>query len=320
MTTYSLDNITPLSSLQLFGFDLHFKNFVSLFDNNTFPKVNMFTGAKGQGKFTLSLHIVNYILSKKLNQNSDYDLTNHTINPNSPIYKSILNNINQNFIYLGKNYKKKISVDDIRELKKKINISSLNNLPRFIILDDVETFNINSANALLKIIEEPSDTNFFILINNKSQNIIETLKSRSIETKILLSVNEKEEIVKKLMNNFNISDCDYNQYLRYTTPGLFIKFCYLIPSLKISIDDSFFNIGKILLHDYKKNKNEVSLDLLNFLFDVKFFNNIKNNKKSIITASKTRSDIIKLLNNYRFSNLSNESVLYFLKENFNYVK
>ena len=61
MTTYSLDNITPLSSLQLFGFDLHFKNFVSLFDNNTLPKVNMYTGAKGHGKITLTLHIVNYI-------------------------------------------------------------------------------------------------------------------------------------------------------------------------------------------------------------------------------------------------------------------
>ena len=35
------------------------------------------------------------------------------------------------------------------------------NKPRFIIFDDVELFNNNSLNALLKIIEEPSKNNFF---------------------------------------------------------------------------------------------------------------------------------------------------------------
>ena len=37
------------------------------------------------------------------------------------------------------------------------------NKDRFIVLDDIELFNQNSLNALLKIIEEPSNSNFFLL-------------------------------------------------------------------------------------------------------------------------------------------------------------
>ena len=47
-------------------------------------------------------------------------------------------------------------VDEIRNLKANLLKTPINNLERFIILDDVENFNINSLNALLKIIEEPS--------------------------------------------------------------------------------------------------------------------------------------------------------------------
>ena len=37
----------------------------------------------------------------------------------------------------------------------------------------------------LKIIEEPNKNNYFILINNKSKNLIDTIKSRCIEIKII---------------------------------------------------------------------------------------------------------------------------------------
>ncbi len=37
-------------------------------------------------------------------------------------------------------------------------------------MDDVELLNINTANALLKFIENPSTFDFFILINNKKSN------------------------------------------------------------------------------------------------------------------------------------------------------
>ena len=46
------------------------------------------------------------------------------------------------------------------------NKSSFNNLPRIIIIDNVENLNTNSNNALLKIVEEPNENIFFLLIHN----------------------------------------------------------------------------------------------------------------------------------------------------------
>ena len=44
---------------------------------------------------------------------------------------------------------------------------------------------------LLKTIEEPTEINHFILINNQNQILLDTLKSRSIEIKVFLNNKEK---------------------------------------------------------------------------------------------------------------------------------
>ena len=49
----------------------------------------------------------------------------------------------------------KVKIDDIRKLRTDIQKSSINNMYRFIIFDDVEYLNNNCVNALLKTIEEP---------------------------------------------------------------------------------------------------------------------------------------------------------------------
>ena len=47
-----------------------------------------------------------------------------------------------------------------------LNKSSFNSKPRFILIDNIEFFNLNSINALLKILEEPPINCFFVLVNN----------------------------------------------------------------------------------------------------------------------------------------------------------
>ena len=56
---------------------------------------------------------------------------------------------------------------------------------------------IQIHNALLKIIEEPS--NNFFTTNNKS-NLLDTVKSKALEIKIILAENQRLEIIKNLVN------------------------------------------------------------------------------------------------------------------------
>ena len=62
--------------------------------------------------------------------------------------------------------KKSIDINQIRELINNLNKSSFNSKERFVLIDNIEYLNVNSINALLKVIEEPNENIHFILINN----------------------------------------------------------------------------------------------------------------------------------------------------------
>ena len=64
------------------------------------------------------------------------------------------------------NDKKKIDITQIRSLINNLNKSSINSKPKFVLIDNIEFLNLNSSNALLKILEEPNDNINFILINS----------------------------------------------------------------------------------------------------------------------------------------------------------
>ena len=76
-----------------------------------------------------------------------------------------------------------IKIDKIREIAYRISTTSYEGGNRIFILKDIEKMKKESANALLKMIEEPEKRNFFILLAN-SLNILPTIKSRAIFVKI----------------------------------------------------------------------------------------------------------------------------------------
>ena len=307
-----------MNSLQLFGLKEYFINFVNLYKNKKLPKIILLSGDKGIGKFTLSFHLVNYILS--LNTKFPYNYEKLMINIDSPFYKKILLNIQENFNYIGNNYSKKIGIEDIRSIKKKFNNTPLNNLPRFTILDDVELLNINTVNALLKFIENPSTFDFFILINNKKNKIIETLKSRSLETKIFLDHKKQEEVFKNLVKVLNVKSHFSHSFKRYTTPGMLIKFSEHLRKLKIEQDTPFYDMAVILLDSYRKTKDGLCLDCIKFLLDIQFSKILKRDNIKVLQAIDTKNDILNLLNQCRNFNLSNSSVLQYFKTHPDYAQ
>ena len=258
------DKFNPINSTKLFGHNDYFAALTELYQNGKFPKVMLLTGEKGSGKFTLAFHLVNFFFTNKKNS---YDLKNLMINTESNFYKKILSNVNENFNYIGKSESKKVGVEEIREIKKKFNTSSLNNLPRFTIFDDADLLNSNSANALLKLIEEPSDLNYFILINNKRKKIIDTLKSRSLEVKIFLKKKDKKNILKDLSEKFGIELNSYSEFITKTTPGTFLRVCECLERSKIDETKNLYDSTEILLDKFKKDKNEIYLETIKFLLD-----------------------------------------------------
>ena len=188
------------SSLQqsLFGHYKIFNTFKNLYINKKFPNKIILSGEMGIGKCTLAYHLINYILSS--NEDHSYDTKNYKINSENKSFKLIKNKSNLNFNHIDvEEGKKNIDINQIRDLISNLSKTSFNEDPRFVLIDNINLLNLNSANALLKVIEEPNDNINFILINS-NKRVAPTLKSRCINFKISLCQKQVIEIVNKIFN------------------------------------------------------------------------------------------------------------------------
>jgi DNA polymerase III subunit delta' len=286
------------NSLKLFGFQDNFKFLSTLYKINKLPKVLMFTGNKGSGKATLVNHFLFSIFDEK-----NYNKTNFSLLNTSILYKEFKNDIFSNIIHLKGSDFNPVKIEDIRFLKKQIFQSTILDKDRFIILDDIELFNANSLNALLKIIEEPSKNNYFFLINNKSRPLLKTIKSRAIEIKIILNENQRLEIINNLIKFFQI-ELILDPKISQLSPGNFIKFNHIFKEYEISLADDLIENLTLLLSLYKKKKDILFINIAYFLVDF-YFKNL-NDKK-----------IHKNDNNYEIKNFILENLNSFLMYNMN---
>ena len=182
----------------LFGHYEIFDTLKNLYLNKKFPNKIILSGEKGIGKCTLAYHVINYILS--LNEDHNYDTKDYKINSENKSFKLIKNKSNPNFNLIDvEDGKKNIDINQIRDLISNLNKSSFNTSPRFVLIDNINLLNLNSVNALLKVIEEPNDNINFILINS-NKRVLATLKSRCINFKISLSQNQVIEIANKIID------------------------------------------------------------------------------------------------------------------------
>ena len=285
---------------KLYGLEKYLSNLIELFDNNKFPKVLMLTGKKGQGKFTLVNHLMSYIFDKE-----NYNLKDNSILNENKLH-NIKENSNGNVIYFNC-IKKNIKIEEIRNLKSTLQKSSINNFNRFVIFDDVEYLSGNCVNALLKTIEEPSITNYFILINNQRQNILETLKSRSIEFIFFLSNSSKIDIIKKLLLDHKIEDkiAIKNSKL---TPGNYLRYNKILLDDKININDDLISNLKKLFKLNKLKKDEDYLSFAIYLVDQYYFNLSRNSTK-VDTINNKRIKIIRKIHDSSKLNLNHTNLL-----------
>ena len=228
---------------------------ILLFNEKKLPNSIIFSGNRGLGKNTLAFSFITQIFNAVDIKNNNHE-------------NLIYNNSHTNFRYITKDFdektnkfKKYISIDQIRNLDNFIHQSSLSKLPKFILIDSADDLNSNSANGLLKSLEEPSSNTYFILITHQISNILPTIRSRCVKFYLNSpNIKEFEEIVH--LNNKNIVDSNFLFQLTNGSPGLALifdneKFIYLNE-----------NILKILSF-----KTSISQDLIEFANNVSKFSN-----------------------------------------------
>ena len=125
-----------------------------------------------------------------------------------------------------------IKVDTVRELGYKSSSSASEGKRKIFILKDIQKLKKEAGNSLLKLIEEPAENSFFILLTN-SLNILPTIKSRSILVKIKKRDAEELDVDEftynfflgnsKDIENFKINDIDLQKAESYEMIGVHLK-------------------------------------------------------------------------------------------------
>ena len=258
--------LKPSENTRLYGMSHFFNEIIKLHIEKRMPTKILLSGKKGLGKSTLAYHIINYILST--NDEFKYDTKKFIISNNNRSFKLLQNNSHPNFYLIDLfDDKKNIDVTQIREMITYTNKSTFNNMARFILIDNIENLNKNSVNALLKIIEEPNENVFFILINNNKKNILPTLRSRCLSFKINFTFDESIKVSNQILgeNIFNYVNHDLISY--YNTPGEIINLIDFSKKKDIDLKDyTLVNFMNSLIDNkyYKKNK-PVKILLINLI-------------------------------------------------------
>ena len=300
-------NLEPSENTSIYGYRYFFSEITELYNNKKMPNKILLSGKKGSGKATFAYHLVNFFLSK--NEEFKYNLTENKINPENKSYKLLQNSSHPNFYLIDLlTEKKNIDVAQIRGMISYTNKSTFNNQDRFIMIDNVEYLNKNSINALLKIIEEPNENIYFILMANSEKNILPTLKSRCIKFKIHFSFDETVSICNQILNQNILNELNHDLINYYCTPGEIIKLVQFAEEKQINLKDHDVSsiISLIIENTYYKKNIFIKNLLINFieLFLLKRYKT-SNNKNFLLNFYQS---FIQKINNTEKFNLDEESL------------
>jgi len=165
-----------------------------------------------------------------------------------------------------------IKIEDVREISYRASTSSYEGGNRIFILKDLDKLNKESANALLKLIEEPRNGDYFILLM-RNLDLISTIKSRSIILKIKNRSAEELGVTEDIYKFFRGNG---NDILNYKIKNLSLKEVFIYSDIQKAIDDyiiskdieSKMNIYKGLI-DFYKNKDYIGkAEQLKFAEDI----------------------------------------------------
>ena len=118
--------------------------------------------------------------------------------------------------------KKDISIEQVREWRRALRLKSFSEQCKVGIIYEAERLNDASANALLKIVEEPSDRTVIIIIASQWHRLLGTIFSRSLPIKFL-PVSAAE--IRKFLKSCLKSDSELENICRFAQgrPGVAVQ-------------------------------------------------------------------------------------------------
>ena len=194
----------PRNNPFLIGHEEAEQLFLNAWKVGTIHHAWLISGPEGIGKATFAYRIARFLLSADESRRLDYQSLN--ISENNPVYRLVagdshpdLKSIERDFIESDKkkiikairdgealgedelqDLKKStvIKVDEVRTINGFLSKKSFDGNWRIVIVDSVDDLNTASANAILKVLEEPPAKSILLLISHNPNRLLPTIRSR----------------------------------------------------------------------------------------------------------------------------------------------
>ena len=156
---------------------LYASNLTNKTQTDHFPHAILLAGVAGIGKKELALHLAKGLLCQSPQNNPQTGQIEPCQSCRSCQLFNSGNHPDFNHITTPED-KKVIPVDNIRELIQWSVLSSQFGGKKIILIEPAEAMNPNASNSLLKTLEEPVSNTIIILLTNKKQALLPTIRSR----------------------------------------------------------------------------------------------------------------------------------------------
>ena len=192
MTATSLEKLSPRNNYDLIGHNENINFILNCYKKKRLHQAYLFSGNEGIGKATFAYSFARFLLS-------DASLDSFSVNKNEKVSRLIESNTHPDLLVIEPNIEKKdrfISIDQARKCSEFFNHTPSISKWRVCIIDSIDFMDISTSNTILKILEEPPSYCIFLIIAQKVDAVIGTIRSRCVE--IRFKDIEEDILIRKL--------------------------------------------------------------------------------------------------------------------------
>ena len=188
----------PRAATELYAHEEVEKQLLSAYINGRLPHALVFTGPAGIGKATFAFRLARFLLSQDggagpaTSPGLFGDLLpvqappGFAIPASNPVFQQVASGGHPDLLVIERLMDEKkgrlqdiVAVDEVRKITPLLRLTATGGGWRVVIVDDADTMNRASQNAILKILEEPPPRTVLILVAHNTGALLPTIRSRS---------------------------------------------------------------------------------------------------------------------------------------------
>ena len=181
-----IEPIPPRANTLLYGHAEAERTLLEAYRSGRLPHAWLIAGPAGIGKATLAYRMARFVLAHPdRSSSSAAAATSLYVDADAPVARRIAVQAHGALLVLERTINEKtgklrqdIQVDDVRRTVSFFGSTAAEGGWRVVVVDSVDEFNPQGANALLKILEEPPRKCLLLLVSHSTARVLPTVRSR----------------------------------------------------------------------------------------------------------------------------------------------